>query len=80
MKKILLVAFMPLLLMNCVTTGYTWSPYSGNTTVINNTTGQELIDLQKALDSGVIIQEEYDELKLKIIGRLDAPVDSTETN
>ena len=80
MKKILLVAFMPLLLMNCLTTGYTWSPYSGNTTVINTTTGQELIDLQQALDSGVITQEEYDELKLKIIERLDAPVDSTDTN
>ena len=49
-------------------------------TVINNTTGQELIDLKQALDSGVITQEEYDELKLKIIERLDAPVDSTDTN
>ena len=51
-----------------------------NTTVINTTTGQELIDLQEALDSEVITQEEYDELKLKIIERLDAPIDSTETN
>ena len=80
MKKLLFIALMPLLLINCLTTGYTWSPYSGNTTVINNTTGQELIDLQKALDSGVITQEEYGELKLKIIGRLDTPVDSTDTN
>ena len=35
----------------------------------NTTIGQELIDLQKALDSGVITQEEYDE-----------PADSTNTN
>ena len=39
-----------------------------------------MIYLQEALDSGVITQEEYDELKLKIIERLDAPVDSTDTN
>jgi len=80
MKKILLVAFMPLLLMNCLTTGITCSPNSGNTTEINTTIGQELIDLQGALDTGAITQEEYDELKLKIIERLDAPVDSTATN
>ena len=56
------------------------SPNSFNPTAINTTTGQELIDLQKALDSGVITQEEFDELKKKIIERLDAPVDSTATN
>ena len=39
------------------------------------------MDLKQALDSGAITQEEYDELKLKIIERLDAtPVDSTDTN
>ena len=80
MKKLIFIAFMPLLLMNCVTTGYTWSPYSGNTTVINTTIGQEFIDLKQALDSGAITQEEYDELKLKIMERYDAPVDSTKTN
>ena len=42
--------------------------------------GQELIDLKQALDSGVITQEEYDELKLKIIERLKAPIDTTDTN
>ena len=53
----------------------------GGKIIIHNTTiGQELIDLQQALDSGAITQEEYDELKLKIIERLDAPVDSTDTN
>ena len=38
------------------------------------------MDLKEALDSLAITQEEYDELKLKIIERLDAPVDSTDTN
>ena len=52
-----------------------------NTTIINTTTtGQELIDLQQALKSDAITQAEYDELKLKIIERLDVPVDSTDTN
>ena len=84
MKKLIFIAVIPLLLMHCI--GYNpmvcKSPNSFNPThtEINTTTGQELIDLQKALESGAITQEEYDELKLKIIERLDAPVDSTATN
>ena len=46
-------------------------------TVINTTTGQELLDLKEALDSEAITQEEYDELKLEIIERYDASADST---
>ena len=80
MKKLLFIAFMPLLLMNCGISYNICSPYGMSETIINTTTGQELIDLQQALDSGVINQEEYDELKLKIIERLDAPVDTTDTN
>ena len=38
------------------------------------------MDLQEALDSGVITQEEYDELRKKIMERYDAPVDSTDSN
>ena len=38
------------------------------------------MDLKEALDSLAITQEEYDELKLKIIERLDAPVDARDTN
>ena len=84
MKKIIFIAVIPLLLMHCI--GYNpmvcKSPNSFNPThtEINTTTGQELIDLQKALESGAITQEEYDELRTKIMERYDAPVDSTETN
>ena len=81
MKKLIFIAIIPLLLMHCIST-HLFSPNSNNSySEINTTTGQELIDLQQALDSGVITQEEYDELKLKIIERLDAtPVDSTDSN
>ena len=86
MKKLLIIAVIPLLLMHCApSSSYSngWVTGSGgnnSTTIINTTTGQELLDLQKALDSGAITQEEYDELKLKIMGRLNAPVDSTDNN
>ena len=84
MKKLIFIAVIPLSLMHCI--GYNpmvcKSPNSFNPThtEINTTTGQELIDLQKALESEAITQEEYDELRKKIMERLDAPVDSTDTN
>ena len=81
MKKLIFITVIPLLLMHCGITPYFFNNNSFNaTTEIDTTTGQELMDLQEALDSGVITQEEYDELKLKIIERLDAPVDTTDTN
>ena len=40
-----------------------------DTTNITTTVGDELIDLQKALDLGAINQEEYDEMKEKILQR-----------
>mgnify|MGYP006134642431 FL=1 len=40
-----------------------------NTTNITTTVGDELIDLQEALDSGAINQEEYDKMKQKILQR-----------
>ena len=83
MKKILFIAIIPLLLMHCFSPSFR-SPHShridSSTTEINTTMGQELIDLQQALESGAITQEEYDELRKKIMERLDAPVDSTDTN
>ena len=80
MKKLISIAVISLLLMHCGISYNICSPYGMSETIINTTTGQELIDLQQALDSGVINQEEYDELKLKIIKRLDVPTDSTNTN
>ena len=83
MKKLILVLTIAGLLMGCFV-NLAHSVHAGGgtiTTEINNsTTGQELIDLKQALDSGAITQAEYDELKLNIIERLDAPVDSTDTN
>ena len=85
MKKLILIAVIPLFLLYCAGV----MPFSEfqhnnnnnlNTTEIHTTTGQELIDIQQALDTGVITQEEYDDLRKKIIERLDAPVDSTDTN
>jgi hypothetical protein len=78
MKKLLIIAVMSLLLTTCSPIAFR-SPSTHHTAIIQTTTGQELIDLQAALDSGAITQEEYDELKLKIIERLDAPMDSTNT-
>ena len=84
MKKLILVLTIAGLLMGCYVNLAHSKHASGNRSMspitIQSTTGQELIDLQQALDSGVITQEEYDELKLKIIERLDAPIDSTATN
>ena len=81
MKKLIFIAVIPLLLMHCFSPNF-FSPnsYNHDNTVINTTTGQELIDLQQALESGAITQEEYDELRKKIMDRLDAPVDSTDNN
>ena len=81
MKKIIFIAVIPLLLMHCALISnpiFFQSPHDN--TYIQTTTGQELIDLQQALDAGAITQEEYDELKLKIIERLKAPIDTTDTN
>ena len=81
MKKLLFIAVIPLLLMSCGITPFVLSTNCGNDiTEINATTGQELVDLKHALDSGAITQEEYDELRKKIMERYDALVDSTDTN
>ena len=80
MKKLIFIAVISLLSMHCFSPSF-FSPNSHSvSTEINVTTGQELLDLQKALDSGAITQEEYDELRRKIMERYDAPVDSTATN
>ena len=84
MKKFILITLMLLLSMHCAmspnSTGFATGSGGNRTTIINPTRGQELLDLKQALDSGAITEEEYDEFKLKIIGKVDAPVDSTDTN
>ena len=82
MKKLILLVVIPLLSMHCLSSSNLFTSKSlqntgGKFISINTTAGQELMDLQQALDSGAITQEEYDELKLKIIERYDEPVDST---
>jgi len=80
MKKLLFIAVIPLLLMSCGITPFVLSTNCGNDiTEINATTGQELVDLKHALDSGAITQEEYDKIKKNIMENFDAPVDSTNT-
>ena len=84
MKKLLCVLMFGMMFMGCYLNMAHSKHASGkgsmSRTEIHTTTGQELMDLKEALDSGVITKEEYDELKLKIVERLDAPVDSTDTN
>ena len=50
---------------SCIGTGNAYE----SITEIHTTTGQELIDLKRALDAGAITQEEYEELKKKIMKR-----------
>ena len=81
MNKLILLAVILLLSMHCLSssnlfTAKSFTNAGGKFISINTTAGQELIDLQQALDSGAITQEEYDELKLKIIER-NEPADST---
>ena len=84
MKKLIFIAIISLLLMYCAPkSSYSngWvSGSGGNTTVINTTTGQELLDLKQALDSGAITQEEYNKLKKKIVERLDESIDVNEND
>ena len=50
-----------------------WSLFSvdknSDVTNINTTVGDELIDLKKALDAGAISEEEYNDMKEKIVNR-----------
>ena len=73
--KLILLAVIPLFLMNCIGELPFSMPNNYKNTIINPTIGQELIDLQLALDSGAITQEEYEELRQKIIERLEQPSD-----
>ena len=80
-ETVILSAVIPFLLMHCFSPNF-FSPnsYNDDNIEINTTMGEELIDLQQALESGAITQEEYDELRKKIMERYDAPTDSTDSN
>ena len=82
MYKSIIIVIMSILLISCMggVKLIDINRSKTKTIEIKTTTGQELSDLKVALDSGAITQEEYDELKLKIMERLNAPVDSTDNN
>ena len=77
MKKLIFITVILLLLTTCILIKPNWSsPNSitgSNNTVIQTTTGQELIDLQQALDSGVITQEEYDDKFIELLNGYEHP-------
>lgn len=53
-----------------VMTGCSWSVGSGPKSAnMMPTTGQQLIDLQRAKDAGAISESEYQSQKAKILGR-----------
>jgi hypothetical protein len=65
MKKSLLVL---LLVVVTFMTGCSWSVGGGQRSVtMQPTLGQQLIDLQKAKDSGVITEAEYQSQKAKLL-------------
>jgi hypothetical protein len=61
MKFILIAAMLVLALQACGT---------GSTTTVNTaTTGQQLMDIKKALDSGAITQQEYEQQRRQILNQ-----------
>lgn len=63
MRSAGLVLFLSLLLTACSIGG------GGKTTIIRPTIGQELVDLEKAVNSGAISEQEYIDLRRKILRR-----------
>ena len=64
----LIFILLSILLFSCGNTLY--ERHLTEEKVIHATVGQELIDLKKALDSGAISQQEYEDLKEKTINRI----------
>ena len=68
MKKLFIPALIGLSVMTLLT-GCTWSIGSGSKSVtMMPTAGQQLVDLQKAKDSGAITDAEYQAQKAKVLG------------
>jgi hypothetical protein len=68
MKKLLIPALIGLSAMTLLT-GCSWSVGGGSKNVsIMPTVGQELVDLQKAKDSGAITDAEFQTQKAKVLG------------
>ena len=63
-----ILAFCILFLTSCASSLFSVDKKS-DVTNINTTVGEELIDLKKALDAGAITEEEYNEMKGKILER-----------
>jgi hypothetical protein len=58
-----IIVFLSLLFSGCSIGG------GGKTTIIRPTIGQEMIDLEKAVESGAISEQEYIDLRQKILRR-----------
>ena len=66
--KFYILALSILLLSSCASSLFSVDKKS-DVTNINTTVGEELIDLKKALDAGAITEDEYNEMKKKILDR-----------
>ena len=64
--KFYILALSILLLSSCASSLFSVDKKS-DITNINTTVCEELIDLKKALDAGAITEEEYNEMKKKIL-------------
>ena len=65
--RIYILAFSILFLTSCASLDL--FNKESEVTNINTTVGEELIDLKKALDAGAITEDEYNEMKKKILDR-----------
>ncbi|MGO9588093.1 MAG: SHOCT domain-containing protein [Limisphaerales bacterium] len=69
MKKVLITASMALTAMSLLTGCLNLQLGSGpRSEALNPTVGQQLIDLQRAKDTGAISAEEYQAQKAKLLG------------
>ncbi len=69
--RYILVTMLAIFSAMTLVTGCSWSVGSGkktSTTTSQPTVGQQLIDLQKAKDSGAISESEYQTEKARILG------------